>query len=77
MKAINHMRVWRFADAPMELRELSVAGGDEDWLALIPPALAEEWVPWMDEGTSFGYYKVREYEHPELPGYKVRIGQHA
>lgn len=40
MNAPNHIRVWRFDDAPEELRDLSHHGGDEDWLALIPPAFA-------------------------------------
>jgi len=78
MKArINHIRIWKFDDAPEELQALSQNGGDEDWIALIPPKLANEWIPFLEQGTSFGCCSVREYEHPELPGYKVRIGSHA
>ena len=73
----NHIRVWRFQDAPEELRMLSQHGGDEDWLALIPPKLSDEYIPWMDSGSTFGCCDVSEQEHPELPGYKVRIGAHA
>jgi len=35
--APNHIRVWAWKDAPEELKALSQHGGDEDWLALLPP----------------------------------------
>ena len=40
------IQVWRFQDAPAELRALSPEGGDEDWLAVIPKELADE--TWVD-----------------------------
>ena len=73
----NAITVWRWQDAPLALRHLSQNGGDEDWVAVVPPALAEAWIPWMDEGSSFGCCDVSEYPHPELPGYVVKIGSHA
>jgi len=76
MNAPNHIRVWRFEDAPEELRALSTRGGDEDWLALIPPKLAGDWIPWLDV-PGFGGCDVAEYTHPELPGYVVSIGYHS
>jgi hypothetical protein len=30
------IRVWPFADAPIELQAYSQNGGDEDWLAFVP-----------------------------------------
>lgn len=77
MIAPNHIRVWRFHDAPEELQALSTNGGDEDWLALIPPKLAEDWIGWLDSGSSFGCCSVDSYTHPELPGFVVKIGSHA
>jgi len=74
--APKHIRVWPFYDAPEELRALSAHGGDEDWLALIPPALADLYIPWI-EGGRFGVYSVSAHQHPELPGYIIRIGAHA
>lgn len=76
MNAPNHIRIWRFKDAPEELQELSRNGGDEDWLALIPPKLADEWISWL-ECPAFGCCSVDSYTHPELPGFVVRIGSHA
>lgn len=73
----NHIRVWRFEDAPQELRDLSPHGGDEDWIALIPPRLADAWIGWLESGSSFGYGSVSEHSHPELPGYVVKIGAHS
>lgn len=72
----NHIRIWRFSDAPEELQQLSEHGGDEDWLALIPPKLADEYIGWMESGTAFGCFQVSEHQHPELPGYLIRIGAH-
>jgi len=73
----HHIRVWRFADAPKELKDLSRNGGDEDWLALLPPKFKNDWIGWMDTGTPFGCCNVDTYEHPELPGFTIRIGSHA
>lgn len=73
----HHVRVWPWGTAPKELRDLSTNGGDEDWVALIPPTLRHDYFPWMEEGTYFGPCCVDEYEHPELPGFKVRIGSHS
>lgn len=77
VQAPNHIRVWRWQDAPEELQALSQHGGDEDWVALVPPLLAGEWIDWMEEGTRFGRHDVSEHTHPELPGYVVRISAHA
>ncbi|GIV03692.1 MAG: hypothetical protein KatS3mg015_2522 [Fimbriimonadales bacterium] len=65
--------VWRFADAPEELQRLSQHGGDEDWLAVVPPP--GDVPAWMDTGTSFGVFRVSERELPG--GYVVVIGAHA
>jgi hypothetical protein len=77
MNAPNHIRVWRFQDAPKELQDLSRNGGDEDWLALVPPKLTEDYIGWMESGSAFGCFDVSSYTHPELPGYEVRIGAHS
>lgn len=71
----NHIRVWRFVDAPEELKALSPHGGDEDWIALVPPKLADEYIGWLEYGP-FGPHRIWEYVHPELPGYVVKIGVH-
>lgn len=74
----KHIRVWSFYDAPEELRNLSNHGGDEDWLALIPPSLADSYIPWMEAGhAGFGVCDVSTHQHPELPGFVVKIGAHA
>lgn len=73
---IRHIRIWRWEDAPSEFK-IAGNGGDEDWLALIPPTLADEYIPWLEEGTSFGCCTVVEREHPEMPGWIVKVGCHA
>ena len=45
-------------DAPEELRNLSDHGGDEDWLAVIPPQMTNKYISWMEEGTAFGICDV-------------------
>jgi len=74
---IDYIRVWPFADAPRALRDLSPHGGDEDWLAVIPPKLAHEHIGWLDSGSSFGCCDVARLPHPVLAGYVVAIGAHA
>lgn len=71
----NAIMVWRWWDAPGELCALSDHGGDEDWVALIPAILADEWIGWMESGTSFGCCSVSERTLPD--GRVVRIGAHA
>lgn len=85
--------VWRFEDAPAILRLLSNHGGDEDWLAIVPRALAsyapEGWpdpedrdasspLPgWLWSGSSFGVFRVSVYPHPASAQHVVVIGAHA
>lgn len=66
--------VWRFHDAPESLRALSENGGDEDWLALVPPHLASDWIPWAEVG-GFGVCNVDRFAMPY--GFVVYIGCHA
>jgi len=77
MNTPNHIRIWEWTDAPEELKQLSTNGGDEDWVALLPPKFNGKWISWMDEGSPFGCCCVDDYQHAELPGYTVRIGSHA
>lgn len=70
------IQVWRFADAPQALRDLSEHGGDEDWLALIPSELAASWIPWLESGMGSGFGNdVSVHLLPD--GSVVRIGAHA
>lgn len=80
----NAITIWQWQDAPEALRKLSDNGGDEDWVAVVPAALADAWaaladawIPWVDEGSRFGCCDVSEYPHPDLPGHVVKIGSHA
>lgn len=69
------LRVWRFADAPWPLRDLSPHGGDEDWLLLLPPKFPLDTLEWAETGTRFGCCEVSE--HRLENGWVVRIGAHA
>jgi len=66
--------VWRFHEAPSEYQKLSTHGGDEDWLAYVPASLKDEWIGWLEEGSSFGCCSVTLHE---VPGGIVKIGAHA
>ena len=66
--------VWRFQDAPMKLQGLSRHGGDEDWLAVVPPYLKDAWIGWLDTGP-FGCCSVSQ--HDQEDGSVVHIGAHA
>jgi hypothetical protein len=68
------IKVWPFHHAPPELQALSDNGGDEDWLALVPPSLKGQWIGWLEVGR-FGVCDVNEYLQPD--GSVVCIGVHA
>ena len=70
-----HIKIWRWQDAPEELKALSDHGGDEDWVALIPPELKDTYIGFLEEGTSFGCCDVKEYLL--LDGHILKIGAHA
>ena len=74
---VKPIEVWKFQDAPEELRNLSDHGGDEDWLAIIPPQMNNKCISWMQEGTYFGLCHVYYYDHPYKEGHEVVIGAHA
>lgn len=46
------VRVWDWEHAPEALRELSRWGGDEDWIALVPPGLEQP--SWVERLTVYG-----------------------
>lgn len=66
--------VWRFEDAPEAYRQLSTSGGDEDWIAFIPEAMKDRYIPWTEEGSPFGCCGVDEFS---VDGGVIRIGSHA
>lgn len=67
------IRIWAFKEAPTVLRELSRHGGDEDWIAEIPPVFGRDIPSWM---SSLGCI-VSEHSHPNKAGWWVRIWAHA
>ena len=69
------IKVWDWDDAPEEYRALSQNGGDEDWVALVPPHYSARYISWMESGSSFGCCSVYDYPLPD--GSIVRIGAHA
>lgn len=68
------IKVWRFYDAPKAYRDLSTNGGDEDWVAFIPDAMSQEYIGWLESGSSFGCCCVDEHK---VAGGVIRIGCHA
>ena len=69
------IKVWRFSEAPKKYRKLSQHGGDEDWVALVPPHFDEIHISWLSGGAPFGLCDVSI--HPIEDGYKIYIGAHA
>lgn len=66
----DHAKVWRYRDAPPALQGLSQAGGDEDWLALVPDSMDHCYFPWLVGGC------VKVHRYP-IAGAVVYIGCHA
>ncbi len=70
------IKVWRFEDAPPTLQALSINGGDEDWLAVIPPHLKDEYISWLECSGLFDSMddpQIYKLETGEI----VYIGSHA
>lgn len=73
---MKHAQVWRFDDAPEELRALSDNGGDEDWLAVVPDGFCDYGIPfWMQAMDSCR--EPQDIPHPTKDGFRVIIGSHA
>jgi len=74
-----HITIYKFQEAPKNLQALSTNGGDEDWLAIVPKHLKNEWIGWLEEGSPFGACCVNKYPHPDKSkkGYEIRIGCHS
>jgi hypothetical protein len=54
------IKVWRWDDAPQEYRALSRHAGDEDYIALVPAALAHDPPIWLDVAP-FTIFDVETY----------------
>ena len=72
-----HVKLWLFADAPEKYKSLSTSGGDEDFLALVPKDLLENY--WILErifsvGSGFAVCDVEEVSHDDG---LIVIGSHA
>ena len=65
--------VWKFYDAPKQLRALSTNGGDEDWLVELPPGWEENGTPYWIEAMD-SCREPKSYPHPTKLGWKVIIG---
>lgn len=67
------MIIWPFNEAPKVYQEMSQSGGDEDWVALIPPNFNKGYLPFwlesLDSGRNPEHYKIAE-------GYEIIIGSH-
>ena len=73
--AAKHIIVMEFYDAPPELRALSGNGGDEDWIAIVPPAKKDAYIPWLEDYCrEFGPCDTNHYP---LGDWNVYIGCHA
>ena len=74
----NFVRVWEWEDAPEELK-ICNCGGDEDFLALVPPKLRKNFflLNLFEEGTRFGCCSVVEKEISSLPGFLILVGCHS
>lgn len=67
----NPILVWRFYQAPVWMASLSPHGGDEDWVAYLPPEYDGEFVWWTNK---LGYHVSAHYL---ADGGRVLIGAHA
>lgn len=74
MNENNMIKVWRFRDAPQIYKELSLHGGDEDYIAILPATMAHDPPLWL-EVAPFAVCDVETY--PLDDGSIVYISAHA
>ena len=72
---VRPILVWRFHDAPEEIQTAANQGGDESWLAILPPERADDWPLWAETGTPFGCCCVNRVKLPD--GGVILVGCHA
>lgn len=70
----NCIKVYPFDRAPKELRERFGKGGDEDWIAIVPTSLKDEYIGWL-ESEAFGCCSIDK--HIQLDGSTIYVGNHA
>ena len=73
---IDAITVWRFDDAPADLRALADRPTGNDWIALVPRIYADRhdlfWLEHID-----ARHDPEMHPHPSLSEYQVWIGRHA
>ena len=68
--------VWKFDNAPENLKRLSTAGGDEDWIVELPESFCYlDNLPFWVQSTGV-IDGVEEFNHPVRVGWRVVIGSH-
>lgn len=67
------IKVWYWNDAPEHLKSLSQHGGDEDWVALVPPNYPH-YIPWLYSDSFGACGDVSEHKTDEGTVY---IGAHS
>lgn len=73
-KFMEPILVWEYYEAPEEL-QISTNGGDEDWIAEVPPSY--KYTPSWIESSPFGICCTDRYDHPTKEGWTIFIGSHA
>jgi hypothetical protein len=72
---VNFIKVWRWEDAPLEFKDLSPHGGNEDWVAFVPDSIGKDSdgriirIPWLEYLSWYGS------THHEIAGGIVYTGE--
>lgn len=71
------IRVWLFEHAPKGFQALSQSGGDEDWVALVPPEYETRYIPWLDGIDTCNDPEMHVLQKGLYKGWRAYIGCHA
>ena len=61
---MNHIRVYKFKDAPQELKNLLTNCRNEEWIAVVPKEIHKQeqgYIEWL-ETSNLGSYCVDKFE---------------
>ena len=64
--------IWKFDDAPL-CYSAEFNPDDADWLCYVPENYFNDYIGFIEEGTSFG----NRVEEREYKSYAIRVGYHA
>ncbi len=73
---MNYILIYEFDDAPQNLQMLSIHGGDEDYVVIIPNYILEKNDNYIMMFEGMGFYSKQVAYHEDYPDCTIYISSH-